>query len=371
MAGPKITTHGLQSRTAAASAIAKIQWAVATGSADVITATYDPVLTALTDGLAVRVRLSAPNLTTTPTFEPDDLGAHTIVKNFADPLEPGDLPDEAILTFDATAGRWNLTNPNAHFRVPSADWAIAGGVADVITATYDPKHGTLVDGEILLLQAGAANATTTPTFSPDTKTARTLKKLGGVALAIGDIYGAGHELVLMYHDSATPWFELLNPATAVDTGAFIELSADGSAGLDDASAQSTGLSVTLAAGTYQFRGQFHATRAAGTNSHTTASLIGGTATLTRIHGTVKARTGDAATAAGYSGLRFEVATAVVAKAASTSATEDIAMEIEGVVVVSVAGTFIWQYQFNTAPGSGSNGMATPKAGSFLSFTKKA
>ena len=90
-------------------------------------------------------------------------------------------------------------------------WVAAGGTADAITAAYTIPITALVDGQICYVRAGAANATTTPTFSPSSLTARTIVKNGGQALAAGDIYGAGHELVLRYNLANTRW-ELLNPA---------------------------------------------------------------------------------------------------------------------------------------------------------------
>ena len=90
-------------------------------------------------------------------------------------------------------------------------WVAAGGTADAITATYSIPVTALVDGQICYVRAGAANATTTPTFSPNSLTARTIVKNGGQALVAGDIYGAGHELVLRYNLANTRW-ELMNPA---------------------------------------------------------------------------------------------------------------------------------------------------------------
>lgn len=91
-------------------------------------------------------------------------------------------------------------------------WVAAGGTADAITATYSPAVTALVDGMILRVRASAANATTTPTFSPNGITAHTITKKGGNALVPGDIAGADHELELVYKLASTRW-ELLNPAT--------------------------------------------------------------------------------------------------------------------------------------------------------------
>lgn len=90
-------------------------------------------------------------------------------------------------------------------------WVDGGGTADAITAAYDPVITALVDGMQLGVRATAANATTTPTFSPNGLTARTIVKEGGTALVAGDIAGDGHELLLRYDLTNTRW-ELLNPA---------------------------------------------------------------------------------------------------------------------------------------------------------------
>lgn len=365
MADPRITTKGLYSAKASATALSKVQWAIATGT-DTITAAFDPVLTELFDGLMVGIRTAVSNATVTPNFNPDSLGSHTIVKTFDAALEPGDIPQEALLRFKASPGTWVLENPNFHFRTPSADWAAAGGAVDVITATYAPVHGSMIDGDVYNVRAAGANATTTPTFSPDAFPARIIKKLGGQALVPGDIYGANHEIALKYHfDGATPWFELLNPATASATPAtysFKELTTDAATFADDALAHAiVGLGVTLAAGAYIIRGRIHTTRAAGAGSHTTAFLFGGTAVITSIHFEAMSRTGDAAASAALNAVGFEVATGGVVKAASTSTTEDVDIQFSGVVIIGTGGTLLPELQYSGAPG----GVTTPKAGSWM------
>lgn len=91
-----------------------------------------------------------------------------------------------------------------------AAWVDGGGTADAITAAYSIPITTLVDGQLCYVRATAANATATPTFSPNGLTARTIVKNGGQALVAGDIAGDGHELVLRYDLPNTHW-ELLNP----------------------------------------------------------------------------------------------------------------------------------------------------------------
>lgn len=93
------------------------------------------------------------------------------------------------------------------------NWVDGGGTADAITATYSPAITALVDGQLCCVRATAANATTTPTFAPSGLTARTIVKVGGTALAVGDIAADGHELQLRYDLANTRW-ELLNPRAA-------------------------------------------------------------------------------------------------------------------------------------------------------------
>jgi len=101
------------------------------------------------------------------------------------------------------------------------NWVDGGGTADAITASYTIPITVLVDGQVCWVRATAANATTTPTFSPSGLTARTIVKNGGAALVAGEISGDGHQLILRYDLPNTRW-ELLNPkngftASSTDT----------------------------------------------------------------------------------------------------------------------------------------------------------
>ena len=85
----------------------------ATGSANVITATYSPAPTLIDKKILFLVSVS-PNSSTTPTFNPNSLGAKTIVKNGGAPLSSGDIVGNGhvvILEYNATYTRWELLNP--------------------------------------------------------------------------------------------------------------------------------------------------------------------------------------------------------------------------------------------------------------------
>ena len=86
---------------------------------------------------------------------------------------------------------------------------------DTYTATLTPTMTALVTGQMLALNVGNANATTTPTLAIDATAARTITKYGTDALAAGDI-PAG--MIGIFANDGTRW-QLLNPkATAEDQG---------------------------------------------------------------------------------------------------------------------------------------------------------
>jgi len=109
--------------------------------------------------------------------------------------------------------------------------------------------------------------------------------------------------------------------------------------------------VSVAANTtYLLEGELRLSRSAGTTSHTTGILFGGTATLTGIKYKALCNTGDTVANIAENGISGEVATVIVLKAASTSATEQISIRVTGVVRINAAGTFIPQFQYSAAPG---------------------
>lgn len=117
--------------------------------------------------------------------------------------------------------------------------------------------------------------------------------------------------------------------------------------------------------TYEFEGQLHISRAAGTTSHTTSILFAHNATFFNIQGQAGAKEGDTIASADLSIVGFTDENAVVVKAASTSATEQILVRVRGIVRINAAGTFIPQFQYSAAPG----GVPIIKTGSFFRLRK--
>jgi hypothetical protein len=90
-------------------------WVDGGGTADAITANYSPAVTALVDGIELKVRATAANTSTTPTFAPNGLTARTIVKQGAAALAANDIAGdghELILRYNLANTRWELLNPS-------------------------------------------------------------------------------------------------------------------------------------------------------------------------------------------------------------------------------------------------------------------
>lgn len=89
-------------------------WIAGGGTADAITATYAPAVTALVDGMELNFRATAANATTTPTFAPNGLTARTITKKGGAALAAGDIfaaLAEYTLRYNLANTRWELLNP--------------------------------------------------------------------------------------------------------------------------------------------------------------------------------------------------------------------------------------------------------------------
>jgi len=104
----------LQQTASEITSAAQVYKGTAAGTADVITVSLTPTLTALTDGTVIFVRAYLANATTTPTLNPDGLGGNTIVKNGNQLLSASDIPRvnyEMVLRYSSANTAWELMNP--------------------------------------------------------------------------------------------------------------------------------------------------------------------------------------------------------------------------------------------------------------------
>jgi hypothetical protein len=226
-------------------------------------------------------------------------------------------------------------------------WAPAAGSSDAIVAAFPVPITALVDGMLLGVRAAYANTSPTPTFAPSGMAPHVITRDGGLPLVSGDIHGPGYEMLLRYNEGATRW-ELLNPTGRWD---FFRWEA-GQTGENSSALQPWFVSegaLLLPTGSYDFVGLLRLSRSAGTTSHTTSVAIGGTATFT-INYLAEGKTGDANDLQTISGVFQNSSSAVVVKAASTSATEQTVIRVKGVFQIVGAGTIVPQFQYSAAPG---------------------
>lgn len=150
---------------------AKLNWVAAGGTADAITATYSPAITALVDGQECCFRASTANATTTPTFAPNGLTARTIVKRGGSALVAGDILGanaEVRLRYNLANTRWELQDAAP----------VAASTTEVLTGTNTAKYvtpdalaalwetgGSLTDGATIPIADGGVFTLTVSTVA--------------------------------------------------------------------------------------------------------------------------------------------------------------------------------------------------------------
>lgn len=130
---------------------------------------------------------------------------------------------------------------NTLMQKASAVSAAASGTVDAITANFTPAIAALSDHLLLIVRAGGANTSATPTFTPASATiaAKTIVKGHNQPLVSGDISGAGFRAELQYDATLDKWV-LLNPATGVSATQTITAAGDPTFTNNSTSAASTG-----------------------------------------------------------------------------------------------------------------------------------
>lgn len=244
--------------------------------------------------------------------------------------------------------QWMLEVQNALFDVYKKVASTLGSVAgtNTITAAATPTLDAYFSGAAFWITP-ANTITGAATLNIDSRGAKNLYNQMGLALVAGELVASRRYLIVydgtQFRVQGEPAGEIFKYLTADDTG-----------GANVNTAQPwfpTGGTLTVPASTtYFFEGVLRLSRAAGTTSHTTGVLFGGTATLTSIDYFGQAKEGDANDLQDVSGFWATAATSLVLKAASTSATEQIIIRVQGIVRINAAGTFIPQFIYSTAPG---------------------
>lgn len=238
MGSQRITSLGDATAATDAAKVSQIQnnaytFIAGGGTADAITATFAPALTALTNGCEVCVRAASANTTTTPTFAPNGLTAKTIVKGANSAVVAGDIVGqhhELRLRYNSTTDKWHLLNPTIP-AIAGTTVVNNGGTPEValprnaqVGTTYTfltgdrGKHVTLSNGSaiaVTLPQAGSAGfllswfsyvenigaglVTITPTTSTINGAATLLLQTGEAYLITSD--GTNYRALAMGHST--------------------------------------------------------------------------------------------------------------------------------------------------------------------------
>jgi microcystin-dependent protein len=229
----------------------------------------------------------------------------------------------------------------------------AGGYnSDASHALLDPGTPNIIGGSAIVIQA-AGGHTPAGTISNSPATGGTETRPKNVTVK---------------------WIILALPSAFVATAQvapfFSRLTTDltGTNGTAAQAAFASGQSSFTSPGStsYEFDALIYITRAAGTTSHTTSFLFGGTATIGSILYAIESTTttGAPTSTTNSQQLVATAATATVVATTSTSATENIVLKLKGTMTISDSGTVIPQFQYSAAPG----GAPTVKAGSYIKFT---
>lgn len=127
----------------------------------------------------------------------------------------------------ADVTKWALLPTPERLQKASNSSAVAGGTANALTAAFVPAiaaYPSAPETLSILVRATAANTTTTPTLAVDGLAAKTIVKGNNMALAAGDIIGAGHWLDFQFDPALDKWV-LQNPAKGITVGSYQPLDA--------------------------------------------------------------------------------------------------------------------------------------------------
>lgn len=212
---------------------------------------------------------------TTPSPDSGYIGAYVVtVANGQSTITSGNISVYSGAPFLPASGFVSGAFQNNYFNASAA-----GGTADAITGSFVPQITALpTSGNGVLtvyVRAASANATTTPTFTPNSGTiaAKTIVKGAGSALVPGDIAGAGHWIELQYDPTLDKWV-LLNPAKGISVSStFTEVSISANTALG---ASNSGINYTATAALTLTIAQTTGLTTAWTN---TVFALGGNVTL--------------------------------------------------------------------------------------------
>jgi hypothetical protein len=170
--------------------------ATAAAGTNTYTATLAPVPAAYVSDQVYLIKFTNANTAGNPTLNLNGLGAIAIKRQGGTALKVGDISAGmvALLHYDGT-----------NFRIlehVDTDQTIAVTTAgtDTYTATLDPVPAAYVSDKLYFAKFTTTNTVTAPTLNLNGLGAKTIKHIGGLALAVGDIPA---NVMVMLHYNGT------------------------------------------------------------------------------------------------------------------------------------------------------------------------
>jgi hypothetical protein len=186
-------------------------YALDTGVANVYAASFTPAITALVDGMVLKVKAKTAN-SGACTFNPNGLGAKAIVGGGHGALQGGEIiaNGDVWLQYNSSigGGSWILVDSTggalsvapatkslhaiqvAQVQAGTGLYAADTGAGNVYTVAYAPVITALTDGMKLNFKALTSN-TGASTFSPNGLAAKAIVGLAHAALQGGEIFATG------------------------------------------------------------------------------------------------------------------------------------------------------------------------------------
>lgn len=162
-------------------------YAAAGGTADVITLSLSPAITAYSEGVVYCFQPSSNNATTTPTLNINSVGAKTIVKRGSAALEAGDIvaDEPALVVYNSTDDNFTLINP-------AVNSAVTPSSTDTLTnKTIDGDDNTLQDLDFsAVMKTEAGNADKLAGYATTTGAPTEISAGTGITISGGTISSA-------------------------------------------------------------------------------------------------------------------------------------------------------------------------------------
>jgi hypothetical protein len=190
-------SNGDMTQLAKAISGAGIHYGVGAGTANSLTATVTPAITALTDGMVFVIKPAAANTLSSVVFNPSGLGGHSVYRADGSALLPGDIPIgsapyKAIMIYDQASNTMLLQNPAGLLSPQSAvvqgslslssAQNLTNGVDTQLSLTGPLPFATVSGGTITFTKSGIYS------FSGTLKTTTTVTAAASSLSAIHFLY---------------------------------------------------------------------------------------------------------------------------------------------------------------------------------------